>query len=125
MALRYGIEFGFILFMTLFFQYEVGKFNKYLHLAKYEVQVIREHKAAYGKDEIYYEDVEILHMELKEAALDLELALMVSFVQLMLPINLFHRYFFFKKTDRKSNGMTIIDQLEYLLFFTTCIVLYK
>jgi hypothetical protein len=43
----------------------------------------------------------------------------------MLPINLFHRYFFFKKTNRKSTEMTINDQLEYVMFFVTGLVLYK
>ena len=67
MALRYGIEFGFILFMTLFFQLEIGKFNKYLHLAKHEIYVMAEHKAEFGKDDFYHHEMELLHAELKEA----------------------------------------------------------
>lgn len=34
----------------------------------------------------------------------------------MLPINLFHRYFFFKKTNRKVTEYTINDLLEYVMF---------
>jgi hypothetical protein len=37
MALRYGIEFCFVLLMTLYFQIEIGKFNRFLHISKHEV----------------------------------------------------------------------------------------
>ena len=84
-----------------------------------------EHKAEFGKDDFYHHEMELLHAELKEAAHDLQLALMIVYIQLMLPINLFHRYYFFKRTNRKSTGMTINDYLEYLTFFTTALTLYK
>jgi hypothetical protein len=67
----------------------------------------------------------IFHEELIISAYELQLALMTSYISLMLPINLFHRYFFFKKTNRNATGATINDQLEYVMFFTTAMTLYK
>lgn len=65
MSLRYGIEFCFILAMTLFYQYEVGHFNRYLHLAKNELIIMKEHKREVGfKDDFYYYEMEILHEDL-------------------------------------------------------------
>ena len=88
--------------MTLFFQYEIGHFNRYLHLAKHEIHVMEVHRKEVGyKDDFYHHEMEILHYELHTAAFDLQYALMVSYVQLLLPINLYHRYFFFKKTNRQ------------------------
>ena len=80
MSLRYGIEFAFVLLMTLFFQLEIGNFNKYLHLAKHEIHVMELHKEEFGKDDFYHHEMEILHYELHEAALDLQYALAVSYV---------------------------------------------
>ena len=72
MSLRYGIEFCFILMMTLFYQIEIGGFNKYLHLAKYELGLMKEHKAEVGfKDDFYYHEMSILHEDLYIASHDL------------------------------------------------------
>jgi hypothetical protein len=84
-----------------------------------------EHKLLHGKDEIYKTEMGLLHSELKEAAHDLQLALLVVSIQLMLPINLFHKYYFFKKTNRKATGITINELMEYLMFFTTALTFYK
>ena len=72
MSLRYGIEFCFILAMTLFYQYEIGHFNRYLHHAKHELIVMEEHRKEVGfKDEFYYHEMEILHHDLHVASIDL------------------------------------------------------
>ena len=103
MSLRYGIEFFFVLAMTIFFQIEIGTFNKYLHLAKHEIIVMEEHRREVGfKDDFYHHEMEILHYELKHAGKDLQKVLAVSYIQLLLPVNLWHRYFFFRKTNRKT-----------------------
>ena len=44
---------------------------------------------------------------------------------MMLPINLFHRYFFFRKTNRKVTEITINDTLEYIMFFVIGISIQK
>ena len=80
MSLRYGIEFCFVFLMTLQFQYEIGLFNRYLHMAKKEIYIMKDHKAIYGKDDFYHHEMEILHYELHHAAVDLQKALMVSYV---------------------------------------------
>ena len=43
----------------------------------------------------------------------------------MLPINLFHKYFFFRKTNRKVTEFTINDTLEYLMFFVIGLSIQK
>jgi hypothetical protein len=72
MSLRYGIEFCYILAMTLFYQYEISHFNRYLHLAKYELTLIKEHMREVGfKDDFYYQEMKVLHYDLKVASHDL------------------------------------------------------
>jgi hypothetical protein len=104
---------------------EIGKFNKYLHLAKHEIYVMKDHEEQFGKDDFYHHEMEILHTELIEAGHDLEMALLVVFIQLMTPINLLIRYFFFKKTNRKASGFTINDLLEFFMFIVTVVTLYE
>ena len=86
---------------------------------------MEDHRKVFGKDDFYHHEMEILHYDLHHAAVDLQKALVVSYVQLMLPINLFHRYWFLKKTNRKLTEVTINDQLEYFMFVVTAVTLYE
>jgi hypothetical protein len=87
---------------------------------------MEEHRREVGfKDDFYYHEMELLHYDLHHAGLDLQKALAVSYIQLLLPVNLWHRYFFFRKTNRKTTQLTINDILEYVMFFITALTLYK
>jgi len=88
MSLKYAIEFCFTLFLTIFFQVYIVGFNHFLHLAQVEVSLMADHRAAGLKNTaMYHHEVELLHDELTHAATELLDSMIISCVQLMMPIN--------------------------------------
>lgn len=69
MSLKYSIEFVFTLFLTIFFQVYIVRFNSYLHLAQDDLNIMVEQRATGMKNTaIYLHEVELLHTELTSAA---------------------------------------------------------
>lgn len=61
--------------------------------------------------------MEILHEDLVGAALKLYNAMIISCVQLMMPINFLTEMYFLHKTNRQNLGVSVIFYIEFALFF--------
>lgn len=65
MSLKYMIEFCFTLFLTIFFQWYIVKFNQFLHKATLDVAKLTEERhAGHAGTPEYHEELELLHEEL-------------------------------------------------------------
>ena len=58
----------------------------------------------------------LLHEELLVGAIDLEEAMIISYIQLMFPLNFLIRRYFMKKTGREMFGINPSEIIEMALF---------
>jgi hypothetical protein len=65
--------------------------------------------------------MDLLHYELKYAAVDLKDSMIISFVHLMMPINFITQMYFLQKTNRQNMGVSVIFYIEFILFFTVLV----
>lgn len=80
--------------------------------------MLTERKAGLKNTPEYHHEVEILHEELTHAATKLWDAMIISCVQLMMPINFITQMYFLHKTNRQNLGVSVIFYIEFALFFT-------
>lgn len=110
MKYRFFIESFFTLCLTLFFQYYISKFTKYLYLASDDYYTLR-------NDPNHSEDLEeILFTEMDEAVEELKKALLVSSIQLLLPFNILIQHLIIGKTMRYSPQFNFYNLVDIFLF---------
>ena len=119
MILRFRIDALFVFLFTVYFQIVLDYYNKSFQLAKVEVMeyiTILERGSYAGQQADLANQLTVLATSLSETSGYLFGVIIVSSIQLLLPLTSFWEWYFTMRTNRKTQGISVTFVNELCLF---------